>query len=80
MLTERGIGFTTGFPPRLDAGDRSPSCEVGDEVKHNDFVTRAWSADPLKVGAVAHPGLCAQRRLTASESNARPLRAPGRIR
>jgi hypothetical protein len=55
QLTERGIGFTTSFPPHLVPGINA-FLDVGDEVKHNDFVTQAWSADPLKVMLSRVPG------------------------
>jgi hypothetical protein len=55
QLTERGIGFTTDFPPHLVPGINA-FLDVGAEVKHNDFVTRAWSADPLKVLLSRVPG------------------------
>lgn len=55
QLTERGIGFTSTFPPHLVPGINA-FLDVGEEVKHNDFVTRAWSADPLKVMLSRVPG------------------------
>ena len=33
-----------------------PSSTSAQEVKHNDFVTQAWSADPLKVMLSRVPG------------------------
>ncbi len=55
QLTDRGIGFTTDFPPHLVPGINA-FLDVGAEVKHNDFVTQAWSADPLKVLLSRVPG------------------------
>lgn len=55
QLTEHGIGFTTEFPPHLVPGINA-FLDVGAEVKHNDFVTQAWSADPLKVLLSRIPG------------------------
>ncbi|HZO44732.1 MAG TPA: alpha/beta hydrolase [Xanthobacteraceae bacterium] len=55
QLTDRGIGFTTSFPPHLVPGINA-FLDVGEEVKHNDFVTQAWSADPLKVMLSRVPG------------------------
>ena len=55
QLTDRGIGFTTNFPPHLVPGINA-FLDVGAEVKHNDFVTQAWSADPLKVLLSRVPG------------------------
>jgi hypothetical protein len=55
QLVERGIAFTTGLPQHLVPGINA-FVEVGEEVKHKDFVTRAWSADPLKVMLSRIPG------------------------
>ena len=55
QLTDRSIGFTTDFPPHLVPGINA-FLDAGAEVKHNDFVTQAWSADPLKVLLSRVPG------------------------
>jgi hypothetical protein len=55
QLAERGIPFTKDFPPHLVPGINA-FLEVDKEVKHNDFVTQAWSADPLKVVLSRIPG------------------------
>ena len=55
QLTERGIAFTTGIPPRFVPGINA-FLEVGKEVKHRDFVTQAWSPDPLRVLLSRVPG------------------------
>jgi hypothetical protein len=55
QLTDRGIGFTTDFPPHLVPGINA-FLDVGAEVKHHDFMTQAWSADPLKVMLSRVPG------------------------
>ena len=60
QLTDRGIGFTTDFPPHLVPGINA-FLDVGAEVKHNDFVTQAWSADPLKVLLSRVPGYARRR-------------------
>jgi hypothetical protein len=54
-LTERGVLFTTDFPPHLVPGIVA-FLDVGSEVKHNDFVTQAWSSNPLKVLLSRVPG------------------------
>jgi hypothetical protein len=54
-LAERGIPFMTGFPPHLVPGIVA-FMEVGKEVKHHDFVTQAWSPDPLKAILSRVPG------------------------
>jgi hypothetical protein len=55
QLAERRIRFTTGFPPHFVPGINA-FLEVGKEVKHRDFVTQAWSPDPLKVLLSRVPG------------------------
>jgi hypothetical protein len=55
QLGERGIGFTTNFPPHLVPG-MNVFLDAGTEVKHNDFVTRTWTSDPLKVFLSRVPG------------------------
>ena len=55
QLTERGLAFTTQFPPHLVPG-MNVFLDAGTEVKHNDFVTRTWSRDPLKVFLSRIPG------------------------
>jgi len=60
QLTDHGIGFTTDFPPHLVPGINA-FLDVGAEVKHNDFVTQAWSADPLKVLLSRVPGYARRR-------------------
>src|SRR5262245_52367682 len=55
QLTERGIGFTSTFPPYLVPGINA-FLDDGDEVKHKDGATQAWSADPLKVMLSRVPG------------------------
>ena len=39
-----------------DAGQHAPSSMSGDQAVHNDFVTRAWTADPLKLALARMPG------------------------
>jgi hypothetical protein len=55
MLTDRGVGFGTALPARLTPGSVT-LLAVGDEVRHGDFVTRAWVGDPLKVLLARIPG------------------------
>jgi hypothetical protein len=55
MLTDRGVGFSTALPARLTPGSVT-LLAVGDEVRHGDFVTRAWVGDPLKVVMSRIPG------------------------
>jgi hypothetical protein len=54
MLTDRGVGFGTMLPARLTPGSVT-LLAVGDNVAHNDFMTRAWTADPLKAALARIP-------------------------
>jgi hypothetical protein len=47
MLTDQKIKFQTSLPPRLAEGS-VVFIANGDDVVHNDFVTRAWIGDPVK--------------------------------
>ena len=55
QLAERSIPFTTSFPPHFVPGINA-FLDVGKEVKHWDFMTKAWSPDPLKVLLSRVPG------------------------
>jgi len=55
MLTERGVSAQKAMPARLNPGSVT-LLDVGDEVKHNDFVSKAWVADPLRVVLARIPG------------------------
>jgi hypothetical protein len=46
-LRERGVAATNGLPPHVGPG-AAIFVDAG-AVVHNDFVTRAWTADPLRV-------------------------------
>jgi hypothetical protein len=48
MLTERGVRFQSSLPASLTHGSVS-FIAANDEIKHVDFMTRAWVDDPLKV-------------------------------
>jgi hypothetical protein len=54
MLTDRGVGFGTTLPARLTPGSVT-LLSVGDDVRHEDFMTRAWVADPLKAALARIP-------------------------
>jgi hypothetical protein len=54
MLTDRGVSFGTALPVRLTPGSVT-LLPVGDDVRHNDFMTRAWVADPLKAALARIP-------------------------
>ncbi len=45
-LSERGIAFEAGASSRIARGSVT-FVDAGDNVEHNDFVTRAWADDPL---------------------------------
>jgi len=55
MLVERGVSAQKALPARLNPGSVT-LLDVGDEVQHNDFVTQAWVADPLRVVLARIPG------------------------
>ena len=55
MLTERSVSFQTGLPARLTPGSVA-FLAVGDEIRHNDFVTQAWVNDPLRAVLARIPG------------------------
>jgi hypothetical protein len=46
-LMGQGIDFALDLPPCLEAGD-SVFLDAGAEVVHSDFVTQAWTTDPLR--------------------------------
>ena len=46
-LRTRGIAFTEGLPPRITPG--TVAFQPAGAVVHDDFVTHAWTADPLRV-------------------------------
>lgn len=47
QLLGKGIDFARELPPCLESGD-VVVLETGTKVVHNDFVTAAWTRDPLK--------------------------------
>ena len=55
LLTEQKIKFATSVPPRLAEGSVA-FVATGDDVVHNDFVTKAWIDDPLKALLARVPG------------------------
>jgi hypothetical protein len=55
MLTDRGVGFETKLPARLTPGSVTLFA-VSDEVRHNDFMTRAWVPYPLRAALSRIPG------------------------
>ena len=69
MLTDRGVGFGTTLPARLTPGSVT-LLAVGDDVRHNDFMTRAWVADPLKAALARIPDF-ARTRATPGSGNKR---------
>ena len=69
MLTDRGVGF--GPAPGAAHARQRDALAVGDDVAHNDFMTRAWSG-PAQGGAGADPGLCAQRPGSERQAKLRP--------
>jgi hypothetical protein len=55
LLLDQKVKFQTSLPPRLTEGSIA-FVSYGDEIVHNDFVTRAWTDDPLKALLVRVPG------------------------
>jgi len=55
LLTERNIDFATAMPGKLAPGSVT-FVDTGEEVQHNDFVTKAWVDDPLKDVLAKIPG------------------------
>jgi hypothetical protein len=55
MLEASHSPYTTALPPRIDFGTVTFAA-TGPEVVHNDFVTRAWGADPLRELLARLPG------------------------
>lgn len=47
QLMQQGMDFALDLPPCLEAGD-IVFLQTGTDVVHNDFVTQAWTADPLR--------------------------------
>jgi hypothetical protein len=47
QLMRQGVDFALDLPPCLEAGD-VVFLEAGAKVVHNDFVSQAWTRDPLK--------------------------------
>jgi hypothetical protein len=54
MLSDRGVTFGTTLPSRLTPGNVT-LLPVGDDVDHAEFMTRAWTADPLKAALARIP-------------------------
>ncbi len=55
LLTERSIDFATTLPATLAPGSVT-FFATGEEVVHNDFVSRAWVDDPLRELLAKIPG------------------------
>jgi hypothetical protein len=47
QLMRQGVDFARDLPPCLEAGD-VVFLDAGAKVVHNDFVSQAWTRDPLK--------------------------------
>ncbi|SED30927.1 hypothetical protein SAMN05444161_2950 [Rhizobiales bacterium GAS191] len=67
LLSQRGVGFDTRAAATL-AGGSVTFLRAPDEVVHNDFVSRAWTTDPLasvlsRIGGFPRPGAGGKARL-----------------
>jgi len=78
MLTDRGGGIWH------DAAGAAYTRSVtflasANDIAHNDFMARAWAADPFKGGVGAHPGFCTQRPCSTGQAKVAPLPLCGRM-
>jgi hypothetical protein len=55
LLVEQNLKFQPSLPPRLAEGSIAFVAN-GDDVVHNDFVTKAWISDPVKTLLARVPG------------------------
>jgi hypothetical protein len=55
MLVDQKVKFQQTLPPRLTEGSIT-FVSNGDDVVHNDFVTKAWIGDPVKTLLARVPG------------------------
>ncbi len=55
MLVERKVQFQPSLPPRLAEGSVT-FIATGEDLVHNDFVTKAWTGDPVKALLARVPG------------------------
>jgi pimeloyl-ACP methyl ester carboxylesterase len=69
LLEERQVKFQTTVPARLTPGSVALFA-VGDDVKHNDFVTQSWVQDPLRFMLAKVPGFPRTGSSTASPKTA----------
>ena len=69
LLTERNIDFATAMPGKLAPGSVT-FVDTGEEVQHNDFVTKAWVDDPLKDVLAKNSGIFPH---AAAQTNPTPL-------
>jgi hypothetical protein len=69
MLHDQKVKFQTSLPPRLAEGSIA-FVSNGDEVVHNDFVTKAWISDPVKTLLARVPGF--SRTAPAKPAPAKP--------
>jgi hypothetical protein len=69
MLLDQKVKFQQSLPPRLTEGSIA-FVSNGDEVVHNDFVTKAWISDPVKTLLARVPGF--SRAAQAKPAPAKP--------
>jgi hypothetical protein len=70
LLAARKVDFQTSLPKQLAEGGIT-FISVGDEVVHNDFVSRAWTNDPVKALLARVPGYS---RTAAAKPAPRPVK------
>jgi hypothetical protein len=73
ILARRGVSFTLGIPDHLARGSVS-FVKVDDGIGHNDFVSAAWTKDPLSSVLSKVPGFEELRSnaVVASKTSDRP--------
>lgn len=68
LLVDRGVSFRSALPDRLIPGTIA-FFDAGDDVVHEDFVTHAWTDDPLKVLLARITGFVRTPELTTAEKD-----------
>ena len=70
MLVERQVKFQASLPPRLAEGSVT-FVATGDDIVHDDFVTKAWTADPVKTLLARVPGFSRTAQVKPAPAKAR---------
>ncbi len=70
MLLDQKVNFQQSLPTRLTEGSIA-FVRNGDEVVHNDFVTKAWISDPVKTLLARVPGFSRTAQVKPAPAKAR---------